>query len=83
MTLEEANALEEWIKDHDTRYLAKAKTDADRCYVLLTRPEDGTELDPIYDIEAYAARHIEGDDPGPTIHGAWQRWASSRLGSRG
>ncbi len=53
MTLEEANALEEWIKDHDTRYLAKAKTDADRCYVLLTRPEDGTELDPVYDIEEY------------------------------
>lgn len=77
MTHEEAVALTEFIKDHDTRYEAKAMPDDTNPYVLLTRPEDGTRLDPVYTIESYGNQYIEQGDPGPTIRAAWDRWRSA------
>ncbi len=74
----EADALEQFINDHDTRYQAKAMDDDPECYVLLTRPEDGTQLDPVYHVEEYGSRHIEPSDPGPTILHAWERWIAAR-----
>ena len=46
--------------------------------MLLTRPEDGTQADPVYRVEEYGARYVEGADPGPTIQGAWERWIAAR-----
>lgn len=48
MTQEEAAALEQWIKDHDTRFEAKAMTGDLDHGVQLTSPEDGTRLPMIY-----------------------------------
>lgn len=74
MTMEEATALAEWIKDHDTRYEAKAMTGEPECCVLLTEPADGTQLEPIYQTEEYGARYVTQNDPGPTIREAWDKW---------
>ena len=73
MTHQEGSALAEFIKDHDTRYEAKAMTDDAEAYVLLTQPEDGTQFDPVYTIESYGHQYIERVDPGPTIRTAWDR----------
>jgi hypothetical protein len=78
MTGEEANALERFINDHDTRYQAKAMSDDEKYWVLLTSPTDGTQLDPIDEVQQYGERHIEPADPGPTIRGAWDKWLASR-----
>ena len=83
MTREEAIALAEWVKDHDTRYEAKAMTDMLECYVLLTQPVDGTQLEPVYRAEEYGARHVEQNDPGPTIREAWDKWRAESAGQRG
>ncbi len=80
MTIEEASALAGWIKDHDTRYEAKAMTGEPECYVLLTQPADGTQLDPIYNTDDYGTRHLAQNDPGPTIREAWDRWQAKREG---
>ena len=80
MTKEEASALAEWIKDHDTRYEAKAMTDGPECYVALTRPADGTPLDPIYKTEEYGSRYVEKTDPVPTIREAWEKWRAESAG---
>ena len=74
MTREEAEALEQFIKDHDTRFGAKAMTDEPECHVLLTGLEDQEEIDCIYRIEDYQARHIEAASPAPTIEGFWKQW---------
>jgi hypothetical protein len=78
VTKEDADALEQFINDHDTRFQAKAMTGDPECYVLLTRPEDGTQLDLIYHVAEYGTQHIEPSDPGPTILHAWERWTSAR-----
>ena len=80
MTNEEASALVQFIKDHDTRYQATAMADDGECYVLLTRPEDGTRLDPVYTVEEYGEQHIDRMDSSPTIRDAWERWFAALRG---
>lgn len=75
MSEDDARWLAEFIKDHDKRFEAKAKTDGPDAVVLLTQADDGTELEPLADITQYQATHIDGeDDPGPTVRAAWERW---------
>ncbi len=68
MTTEDALRLAEFIKDHDKRFKAKAKTDdPESVHVLLTRASNGATLEPITTIDQYRAQLIEADDPGPTV----------------
>ncbi len=77
MEKEDALRLAEFIKDHDKRFEAKAKTDdPDGSHVLLTRVSDGTTLDPITHLDQYRERLLEGDDPGPTVRDAWEKWGT-------
>lgn len=77
MEKKEALRLAEFVKDHDKRFEAKAKTeDTDGGHVLLTRVSDGTTLEPIPRLDQYRQRLIEGDDPGPTVRAAWEKWVS-------
>lgn len=77
MTHEDARRLAEFVKDHDKRFEAKAKTDDEDedSQVLLTRASDGTTLEPITSMDQYQAQLIEQDDPGPTVRAAWEKWA--------
>ncbi len=75
MTEDEAAGLAEFIKDHDKRFEAKARTGEGEGVVLLTRASDGAEMEPLRSPEQYQAAHIEQDDPGPTVRAAWQRWS--------
>lgn len=74
MTREEAAALVQFVKDHDTRYEATAVDRDAESFVQLSRSEDGTRLDPIYSIEQYGTRHIEAPEATPTICEAWEQW---------
>lgn len=80
MSKEDAKRLAEFVKDHDKRFEAKAQPDADGAgsHVLLTRVSDGTTLEPITGTDQYQARLIEGDDPGPTVRAAWEKWGSGQ-----
>jgi hypothetical protein len=63
MTPEDAQLLAEFIKAHDKRFEAKAKTEApgDR-FVLLTRISDGTTLDPVTSIDQYCEPSITSEE---------------------
>lgn len=75
MTKEDTLRLAEFVKDHDKRFEAKAKTeDPAECRVLLTRASDGKTLEPVTSIDQYRAQLIEADDPGPTVRAAWEKW---------
>ena len=74
MTEENAHALAQFVKDHDKRFEAKAQPDGDQSAVLLTLAADGTVLDAITAIGDYEATQIIGDDPGPTVRAAWDKW---------
>ena len=80
MTHEDALRLAEFVKDHDKRFEAKAKTNDSETdseggsHVLLTRASNGTTLEPITTIDQYRAQLIEDDDPGPTVRAAWEKW---------
>ena len=74
MTETNAHALAEFVKDHDKRFEAKAQPGGDNSTVLLTLAADGTVLDPITSIDTYEAAQIVGDDPGPTVRAAWNKW---------
>ncbi len=82
MTQEDALRLAEFVKDHDKRFEAKAKTDASESdgagdsHVLLTCVADGTTLEPITSVDQYQAQLIDADDPGPTVRAAWEKWGS-------
>jgi hypothetical protein len=87
MTQKDALRLAEFVKDHDKRFEAKAQTDdpetdtpqtdeAGGSHVLLTRASDGTFLEPITSAAEYQARLIAGNDPGPTVRAAWEKWRS-------
>ena len=78
MTHEDAQRLAEFVKDHDKRFEAKAKTDDEGkgSHVLLTLASDGTTREPITSIDQYRAELIEEDDPGPTVRAAWEKWGS-------
>ena len=78
MTHEEAEALEQFIKDHDTRFQAKAMTDEPEGYVLLTGLEDRREIDRIHRTDEFHARYIAAGSPGPTIEGRWHEWIGGR-----
>ena len=85
MTHEDARRLAEFVKDHDKRFEAKAKTDdeAGDSHVLLTRVADGTTLEPITSIDQYREQQIEGDDPGPTVKAAWEKWGAALVATEG
>ncbi len=83
MTREEAEALEMWIKDHDTRFQANVMTDAADYVVQLTSPEDGTRLPAISRIADYGAQHIEQGTASPTIREKWQAWRSAQTDHKG
>jgi hypothetical protein len=70
MDAEEAAALEQFIKDHDTRYVASAMPDG---AVLLKQTSEGQEVT-VHSIAEYEAQFIKGRDPGPTIKEAWGKW---------
>jgi|GEM_PF-2536637 len=81
MTHDEAAALATWINDHDTRFKAKPSIDNTEPSVQLTKPEDGTQLDPIYTVEDYGAHYIEQTDPSPTIRDKWETWLAQLRGA--
>ncbi len=74
MTAEEAHRLAEFVHDHDKRFSAKARVEGADSSVLLTRADDGTTLEPVTSLAQYRAAQIEGDDPGPTVRAAWDKW---------
>lgn len=74
MTREEAESLERFVKDHDTRFLATTSENGGAWCVLLTRPEDGAPMEPVRSVAEYGARHVESSSPGPTIAAAWERF---------
>lgn len=74
MTHAEAVALEQWVKDHDTRFEAKATAENARHGVQLTSPEDGTQIPMIYHIEDYGRQHIEQGNASPTVREKWASW---------
>ena len=78
MTKEDAQRLAEFVKDHDKRFEAKAKTDdeAGDSHVLLTLASDGTTREPITSINQYRTELIEADDPGPAVKAAWEKWGT-------
>ena len=78
MTSEQAAALEQFIKDHDTRFLAKAVTDGDDVRVELTKPQDGANVEPVRSLDEYSSRYVYSGDPGPTIREAWEKWIAPR-----
>jgi hypothetical protein len=82
MTSDEANALVHWVKDHDTRFEATAKTDHEGSYVLLIHGEERTQFAPVRQIEEYSARYIDTAETGPTIREHWQRWLPELRGGR-
>jgi hypothetical protein len=76
MSHEEADALTEFIKDHDKRFEAKARMEGGDSSVLLTLVSDGVPLAPIVSIEQYRSEQIEANDPGPTVRTAWEAWSA-------
>jgi hypothetical protein len=70
MDADEAAALEQFIKDHDTRYVPTANADGS---VLLKQVSDGQEVT-VHSVAEYEAEFIKGRDPGPTIKAAWEKW---------
>ena len=74
MTETDARALAEFVKDHDKRFEASVQPGGDQSAVLLTLAADGTTLDPITTIGDYEAAQIVENDPGPTVHAAWDKW---------
>ena len=74
MTPSEALRLAQFIKDHDKRFEAKAKTEGAESFVLLTSAVDSMELEPIYQIAQYHNAYIVREDPGPTVRAAWEQW---------
>ncbi|BDI29726.1 hypothetical protein CCAX7_17770 [Capsulimonas corticalis] len=73
----QAEALAQFIKDHDKRYEAKAHREDTDSSVVLTAVVDGVPLEPITRIEQYRVQQIEENDPGPTVRAAWETWSSS------
>ena len=74
MTHEEARALAQFIKDHDKRFEATARTEGPGGSVLLIRTSDGTALEPVVSTAQYKAEQIDQNDPGPTVRAAWEEW---------
>lgn len=70
MDADEAAALVQFIKDHDTRYVPSASEDGS---VMLKQTSDGQETT-VHSVAEYEAQFISGRDPGPTIKAAWEKW---------
>ena len=77
MSEDDAHRLAQFIKDHDKRFVARAHPDGAASVVVLTRADDGTPLEPIAEVFEYEAEQITGDDPGPTVRQAWQKWGAA------
>ncbi len=80
MTEDQAHKFAEFIKDHDKRFEAKAHPGGAESTVLLTLASDGTVLDPISDIAEYQTTQMDGNDPGPTVRAAWDKWREGHHG---
>ncbi len=80
MTEQQAHQFAEFIKDHDKRFEAKARPAGGESAVLLTLASDGTVLDPVSALTDYQAALIDGDDPGPTVRAAWEKWQAQHGG---
>ena len=78
MTRDEAAALEQFVKDHDTRFEAQVSADGADASLLLRDPRDGTQLEPVRSSDEYRARFIAGCDPGPTIRESFEKWLGER-----
>ena len=74
MTTEQAQALRQWIKDHDTRFEASVSGEGADVAVELRPPGEGTPVERVESAAQYGERFIEAHDPGPTIREAWERW---------
>ena len=77
MTIADANALEQFIKDHDTRMKASAVDCGAESYVALVQHRDGSELEPVRSMEDYQKRYVESSSAGPTIRESWEKWRPS------
>ncbi len=80
MTEEQAHQFAEFIKDHDKRFEAKARSNGGESAVLLTLAADGTALEPISDISEYQRTQMDENDPGPTVRAAWDKWRVQHYG---
>ena len=74
MTIDDANALEQFIKDHDTRMKPSAVDCGEKSYVALVQHRDGSELEPIRSMDEYRERFVESGSAGPTIRESWEKW---------
>ncbi len=74
MTLDVAQALKQFIKDHDTRFEASVSGEDDDASVELRSLGDGVTLERVESWAQYGERFIQSRDPGPTIRAAWERW---------
>ncbi len=83
MTSDQANALVQWIKDHDTRFEATEKEDHEGSYVLLTESEERKQLELVRHIEEYGARYIDTGETGPTIREHRNCWLPEMTGRQG
>jgi hypothetical protein len=76
MTSEEASALALFVKDHDTRFLAKASGEGDDAVVEITS-HTGDSHPPVRSIAEYQERYI-APAGSPTIQAAWDKWHPER-----
>jgi hypothetical protein len=74
MTTDDAQALRQFIKDHDTRFEATVSGEGADAAVELRSLEEGAPLERVESIEQYRHRFIEAHEPGPTIREAWEKW---------
>lgn len=82
MTHEQADALAQFVKDHDKRFSAAVHAgegENDDAHVLLTHADDGTDLPPVRTPGEYQTFHIEQNDPGPTVRAAWEKWRANNV----
>jgi hypothetical protein len=77
MKKSDADALEMFIRDHDTRFVPKAMGEGEDASVLLKRNDDGVELT-VRTVEEYGRDYIDALHPGPTIEEAWGKWMAEQ-----
>jgi hypothetical protein len=83
MTENKAQSLARWIKDHDTRFIAKAtqndgsEESKEGWRVTLTDPDTNQEQEPVLDLSEYQTRYVDAPTCGPTIREKWERFVHS------
>jgi hypothetical protein len=76
MDASEAEALELFVKDHDTRFVPKAMSGENGHYLLLKNPNGGEEVT-VQSVAEYERDYIRGKDVGPTVREAWGKWRAA------